>query len=298
MSDAHHSPTTITVVPLPQLPHPSTLATSSAFLIHEAQKTYNELSTLRQNIVAESSSQLAIALLSSRSRCSRRTAYVLDPPGSSSLPPLPPIPVPPSTSHRKPSSLATPSPSSLPTAKPTIPSSSPLHNAVDVKSCCESLRTSGHRAEERYDSTALWVVIDSISAWILLRVNDQSNGVPSVRCIRLLESSKGVRIIFCREKVSGSYCRTSLYTLSRPLPLYERLANTLPISPCPSLNCSYVVTLRNKPRGRHKADSDCSSDWCPSPSCSSNHAIIAKDTYACQTACRMAKQDICRLIHH
>ncbi|KAK1926703.1 hypothetical protein DB88DRAFT_538583 [Papiliotrema laurentii] len=230
MSDAHHSPTTITVVPLPQLPHPSTLATSSAFLIHEAQKTYNELSTLRQNIVAESST------------------YVLDPPGSSSLPPLPPIPVPPSTSHRKPSSLATPSPSSLPTAKPTIPSSSPLHNAVDVKSCCESLRTSGHRAEERYDSTALWVVIDSISAWILLRVNDQSNGVPSVRCIRLLESSKGDQPIHA-QSTSAPLRALSKHLTDLSLPLPELLFRLVSLPELLKQPCHYCQRHLRVPDG-------------------------------------------------
>lgn len=117
--------------------------------------------------------------------------YVLDPPGPSSLPPLPPIPLPPTTTYRKPSAQTALSSSSRPLIKPALDASSPFLDKTTLKACVETLEGLGHTADRRYNDTALWVGIDRINAWILLR-DDGAPASTSVRAVRIFASSEGV----------------------------------------------------------------------------------------------------------
>lgn len=115
--------------------------------------------------------------------------YTLDPPGPSSLPPLPPVPLPP-TSYRRTSVHSASSTSPKPVIRPGIPLSSPFAKTSTLDSCLDAFRTSEFEAQARYGDTAVWADIGQIRAWVILR---EQNGYPiGVRSIRIYASSEGV----------------------------------------------------------------------------------------------------------
>jgi len=119
------------------------------------------------------------------------SAYVLDPPGPSSLPPLPPVPHP-STSFRRTSVHTASSSSPKPELRPSIPSGSPFSNTSTVQSCLEALNAEGHEVQARYGDTAVWARTGDISAWIILK--EEPNAVIRVRSVRIHISSEGVSL--------------------------------------------------------------------------------------------------------
>ena len=115
--------------------------------------------------------------------------YKLEPPGPSSLPPLPPVPLPP-TSYRRTSIHSTSSVSPKPEIKPSIPSSSPFALASGLNECLDSFRSYGFEVDARYGDTALWAKMGDTRAWIILR---HSHSLPvGVRSVRIYAETEGV----------------------------------------------------------------------------------------------------------
>ena len=123
------------------------------------------------------------------------TGYILDPPSESSLPPLPPIPLPPTSQYRR-SSLVTRSSAPHPIVKPPIPSSSPLSSVHTLDDCLAAFNGlfEGYIAQKRYEGGAVYVDLNCESAaWIFLN-NLWQGEDPGVECVRMFTQAEATEV--------------------------------------------------------------------------------------------------------
>lgn len=146
---------------------------------------------------------------------SSAAAFEIDPPGPSSLPPLPPIPQPPTTHHRRQSLQSPVRAPRRPISRPPVPSSHPLCRVETPSEAVKAYNGIGKgKAVLRHDNSAVYVDMGDGqgAAWILLdSLNDGGMRVESVKLYTGGEASEvsrgGSRTLREHRLTRGSRCR-------------------------------------------------------------------------------------------